>query len=491
MKLTERYRRLSPSVRTSVWFTICNFLQRGTACIVVPIFTRLLTQEQYGVCNLYFALFDIFILFTSLKLPYEGLNNGLIRWEEDKDGYTSAILGLILVMTCGMAGVYLLLRPYIDAFTGLSGFLMAVMFFQLLINPPLMLWTNRERFDSRYRLPVLVTLISTIANPVIAVLAVLHTDRAAEARIIATAAVQGFFGILCACFLFARGKTFYNRTYWSFALRFNLPLLSYYISQSLLNQSDRIMINYFAGGDKTAIYSVAYSAATLVLLFVSAVNGSFNPWMYKKLKAGQYRNREIASNASLLCLCMGAATLAMTAFAPDLVTILATADYREAIWIIPPVSASVYFVFVYMMFANVEMYYGETRGISVISIICGAANVLLNAIFIPLFGYMAAGWTTLVCYGLLAALHFVLMKRACTRHGIAHPIFDETWILVLSTGVVLLCFVMMGLYKVPYLRYAVILAELVLLFLFRGKLLSAIRAMRPSSEEPPQTDTPA
>ena len=57
------YREMSPAVRTSVWFTICNFLQRGTALITTPIFTRLLTTEEYGICNIYS------VSYTHLTLP--------------------------------------------------------------------------------------------------------------------------------------------------------------------------------------------------------------------------------------------------------------------------------------------------------------------------------------------------------------------------------------------------------------------------------------
>lgn len=494
-KLLKRYQALPSTVKTSMWFTLCNFLQRGSACIVVPIFTRLLPPKEYGICNVYFALFDFFILFTSLKLPYEGLNNGLIRYEEDKDGYTSSILGLITVMTVIMAGVYLLFRPWIDAFCGLGGFLMAVMFVQLLCNPPLMLWTNRERFDFRYRLPAAVTLISTVANPTLAVLAVLyvtHTSNMqsaaeigfiAEARILASAAVQTVFGILCAVILFWRGRCFYKREYWRFALGFNLPLLSYYISQSLLNQSDRIMINYYTGSGDAAIYSVAYSAGTLMLLLISAVNGSFNPWMYKKLKAK--RSCDIVPTAAALCLIMGAATLAMMALAPDLVAILAAEDYRAAVWVIPPVAASVFFVFVYMMFANVEMYFGAVRGISVISVIAGAANVLLNAYFIPAMGYMAAGWTTLVCYALLALLHFMLARRACRQNQMQiREVFPKRTLLLVSAAVVCAAPLMLWIYTVPYLRYAVFISEMLLLFLFRKKIAAEWNTLKQREEGP-------
>lgn len=154
INLMRKYREMSPAVRTSLWFTFCQFLQRGISFITVPVFTRLLTTEEYGICNVYFAWFEVFLLFTSLKIPYEGLNNGLIRYEEDKDGYTSSVMGLILVMTAVSTGIYLLFHPWIDRATGLSSFIMLLMFVQLMFNPPLMLWTNRERFDFRYRKPV-------------------------------------------------------------------------------------------------------------------------------------------------------------------------------------------------------------------------------------------------------------------------------------------------------------------------------------------------
>ena len=470
------YREASPAVRSALWFTICNFLQRGTALIVVPIFTRLLTSAQYGICNLYFAWFDIFVLFTSLKLPYEGLNNGLIRHEEDKDGYTGAIQGLIMVLTIAAGLLYWLVRDWVDSYIGLSGFLMLVMFVQLLLNPSLNLWTNRARFDFNYRWPVVVTLVCTIANPVIAVIAVLNTEYMAEARILSLALVQCSAGLVCAVLLFARGKRFFNKKYWRFALGFNLPLLPYYLSQTLLNQSDRIMINYFGGSGQAAIYSVAYTAGTLMLLLTSAVNGSFMPWIYRKIKDG--KSDEVGTAVGGFSLVVGAATVAMMVFAPDIVALLATQEYAQAVWIIPPVAASVFFIFVYMQFANVEMYYGENRGITWISLTAAAANIVLNAVLIPIFGYLAAGWTTLASYMLLAMLHYVLMKKACRKHQTSGAIFPEKLLLLLSFGVVALAGLILVLYGLGYVRYGVFLMEVILIFCFRKRLFQFLKSMK-------------
>ena len=475
MNLQKKYRELPVAVKTSVWFTVCQFLQRGISFITVPVFTRLLSAEEYGVCNIYFAWFEVFLLFTSLKIPYEGLNNGLIRYEKDKDGYTSSVMGLIMSMTLLFMGIYLLFHKWVDKVTGLSTFIMVLMFIQLMFNPPLMLWTNRERFDFRYRKPVAVTGISTILNLLVTVLAVLNTEYKAEARIIGSVFVQTLFGSFFAILLLKKGITFFRKDYWSFALKFNLPLLFYYISQMILNQSDRILINYFQGSGKAAVYSVAYSAATIMLLLLSAINGSFNPWMYKKLKKKRYS--ETGRTASALCLMVGAGTFAVSALAPDLVRILATEEYMEAIWIIAPVSASVFFIFLYMVFANVEMYYGENKGISLISIICSVLNIVLNILFIPRFGYFAAGWTTLFSYMLLTLLHYILMKRACRKNGIEEETFQNKLLLGISAGVTASAFAAMGMYRLSFLRYVSLALVLLMILAFRKKVLSVVWEM--------------
>lgn len=474
--LRKQYDKMSPAVRTSVWFTFCNFLQRGLSFLTVPVFTRLLTTEEYGICNVYFAWFEVFVLFTSLKIPYEGLNNGLIRYEKDKDGYTSSVMGLVMSLTVVMFGVYHLVKRWIDSATGLGGCLMLLMFVQLMFQPALMLWINRQRFDFEYRKPVIVTVLSTVWNLVITVLAVLNTTYKAEARIGGFVIVQSFFGMVSAVILLVRGKTFYKKEYWKFALGFNLPLVFYYISQMVMGQSDRILINYFAGSGKAAVYGVAYSAATIVQLAISSVNGSLYPWIYKKLK--EKKIQEIRSMASKICMFVGGITLLAGLLAPDIVRIMATEEYMEAVWIIAPVSAGVFFSFLYMLFASVEMYYGENRGISLISILCSVINIFLNFVGIQLFGYYAAGWVTLLSYIFLALLHDLLMRRICRSHHISGGILDERFLAVISAGVILMSFAVMALYRLGNVRYIVLLLIIVTVCIFRKKLYRLLRQIR-------------
>ena len=49
MNITSKYRSLSVQAKAALWFTICSFLQKGISFITVPIFTRLMSTEEYGI----------------------------------------------------------------------------------------------------------------------------------------------------------------------------------------------------------------------------------------------------------------------------------------------------------------------------------------------------------------------------------------------------------------------------------------------------------
>lgn len=69
---------------------------------------------------------------------------------------------------------------------------------------------------------------------------------------------------------------------WKYALHYNIPLIPHYLSQQVLNQADRLMINRMCGSAQTAIYTVAYQIAMVLNIVTTAIESSFTPWAYQK-----------------------------------------------------------------------------------------------------------------------------------------------------------------------------------------------------------------
>ena len=86
----------------------------------------------------------------------------------------------------------------------------------------------------------------------------------------------------------------------------------------------------------------------------------------KKIKTKQIGT--IAPIAYLTLCAIAIVNVLLIAFAPEAVAIFAPASYYDAIWIVPPVAMSVYFMYSYDLFAKFAFYYEKTKFIFVIII---------------------------------------------------------------------------------------------------------------------------
>ena len=180
----------------------------------------------------------------------------------------------------------------------------------------------------------------------------------------------------------------------------------------------------------------------------------------------------------MLFLLMGSLCALTMAFAPEIIAVFASAEYREAIYVIPPVAASVYFIFVYAMFSTVEYYYQKTGFIAVASCASAILNIVLNAVFIPVYGYYAAGYTTLASYGCLALLHYVFYQRILKKEYGNAWLYDMKMILGVAGALMALMLLMALTYQWFFVRYAVIAALLLIAFFKRRALIRIVKSLK-------------
>ena len=90
-KLKTKYFSLSVAVRAAVWFTFCNLLQKGITMISMPIFTRLLTTEQYGEFTVYQSWYSIINIIVTFNLSGNLILNGMSKYENRRNEFISSI----------------------------------------------------------------------------------------------------------------------------------------------------------------------------------------------------------------------------------------------------------------------------------------------------------------------------------------------------------------------------------------------------------------
>ncbi len=418
--MADLYKKMSLPVKASLWYMLCSILQKGINVITTPIFTRIMTTDQYGLVTVYNSWESIITVFATLKFTAGVYNNAMIRYEKDRDGYTSVLQIWTTIIATILFIVYFFTRNFWNKLFELPTWLVAIMFADIILSAAMSFWTVRNRYEFKYLSVCIVTVIASILTPVISIILVCSTETyKGEAKIIGTLLSHFIVYGVVYVLIILRGKKIFNREYVVYSTKFNIPLIPHYLSQDVLSQADRVMINSMCTTGKAGIYGVAYQAGFLINIVTNAINGSFVPLLYENLREKNYK--KINKMAIMIQIGVGTICFLFSLFAPELMKILATEEYYEAIWIIPPVAMSSLFIMMYSFFTNVEFYFGKNKFIMVASVMTATLNILLNWYFIRLYGYIAAGYTTMFCYFIYSLAQYISMLYVCKKEGIENP----------------------------------------------------------------------
>ena len=474
-RFITKYKNMADPIKASLWFVIASIIQRGISFITTPIFTRLLTTDEYGSVSVFHSWYGIFSIFLTLNLASGVYNKAMTKWADKRDEVTASMLGLTSVVTLSFLIVYLFAIDFWNSIFNMNTPLMLTIFIQSYFSIAYSFWAAGQRYDYKYRMLVIVSLAIAIVSPILGILAVKMVPYKAEARIISLAFVQIVIGFYFYIRIIRKGRKIYSKQFWLYALQFNIPLIPHYLAQTVLGSSDRIMISNMVGNSQAAIYDIAYIISTITSLLTTAVNDSFIPYTFKAIKAERTENVKkytIYLSTFVLAICVLA-----ICFGPEIIRIIATPDYYEARWVVPPVAAAIFFTFIRSFYCNIEFYYEKTKFVMVASSGAAVLNVVLNYLFIPVFGYIAAAYTTLVCYIILMLLHYCMYRIVCRKMKLNRVYNDRV---LFFMGILILSF--MGIITIFYdyliVRYSIVVVIVMSAFVYRKKLLSLFKEIK-------------
>lgn len=460
-------------IKASIFFFIGSIIQQSTSIITTPIFTRLLSKSDYGVTNIYNSWLAIFSVIMTFSLSSGGVyNNAMLDFKDELDEFTSSMLTLTNVSIGIYLFIYLVFKDYINKFLGLSTPLIFIMFITILLNVPFNFWMYRQRFEYKYKLPIFLNILITIFSIMLSYLFVKSMPQNKSfGRILGNSLFTWIVGFIILLNIVKKGKTGFKKKYWKYALTFNIPLIPHYLSHIILSQSDRIIIAKILNSAQAGLYGVGYSAASVINIIWSAISGSWTPWIYKKIKENEYNKIYKITNCLVIFLIV--ICIIFIAFAPEIIKILAAPSYYEAIWIIPPVVIGIFFTFLCNIYGNILFYYKKSKIVMSATVTCAISNIILNLIFIPKYGYIAAAYTTMVCYMLFALFHYIIIKKVINK-----KIYNNKFFLVSSLIFVVLSFLIMMLYDLTIIRFIIIIIVMILIIIERKKIIDLLNNIK-------------
>lgn len=478
-KLIEKYRSFPVTLRAALWFTVCNFILKGISFICMPIYSHVLSEEEYGTMSLITSYELIFNIFATFELYLGAYQRGLLIYKNDTRSFEQAIVFLSNILTVLCFFVFIVLSGPVSKFTGVTIALYAVFSAYFLVYTPYNCWLNKKRFEYDYKAAVVVTILMAVVSNLAPLITLKLIARTANVKVISTLVIQILF---CLPFWIKHADfspVFKNKErtldYIKYALKFQGPLVFHSLSYYVLNQSDRIMIDKFSSKADVAFYSVAYSFASVIIIFQNSLNQVLKPWRFQKLDKKSYK--EVREISNVLVILVGGVIVMFMLVLPE-VFIIFPDSYQEARRIAPPVTIGVYFLFLYTLFVDVESYYGKTRYIAYVSTFCALLNIVLNYFGIKMFGYAACAYTTLICYAIMSFLHFVFMKLTCKKAKVDESPVDSKTIWGFSLIMLAVFFVADTFYDSILIRYLMISVIAVIVIIFRKKIIASWKTIK-------------
>lgn len=423
-KYLSIYSDLPVGAKASIWFLMGNILQKGMSTLTTPIFTRLMTSSEYGEYSVYTSWLSCLTVIVTLSLSSETILLGIVKHEDDVEKYVSSMQGLVTCLVTIGVIIYLPLHNYWESLFHLPTRRVMAIFLSMWLATIYGYWNQRQRVNNAYKNMLVIIIASAILHPCLGILAIkLLPINTVDARIIANLFLEAvLFGSL-SIGQWTRKKAFYNHLYWNEALGQTIPLLPHYLSENILSVSDRVIIERLVGTSAAGIYSLSYSISMLMTILSSAIVSTLQPFLFRSLEHEDFSKTKQTCKIALLLV--AGANFMLVAVAPEIIKIFAPIEYTEAMYLIAPLATSSALLFVYSVFSSIEFYYGKNQYMTLFSVLTALLNIGLNFIMIPIYGYVAAGYTTLISYLAYAGMHAFASKKILEGKGISvSHVFD-------------------------------------------------------------------
>lgn len=395
------------AAKAGVGYTIGNILVRGVTFLSLPVFTRLMSTQEFGLYTTYVSYVNILTLLSGLGL-HASFKAAKAEFSKEIDEYTSAMLTITLVYNILLLAVAFLLRQQIGVLLTFDSWVIMLMFVQALASAIFSMYNSRIGLEYSYKRYLLLSAVNSISNVVLSVVFILtiNKDNPFLGRVLGTVVALLMVAVVPMIIFYKKSGPLLKKKYLVFGLTYSIPLIPHGLSQIILAQFGKIIIQRQVGNREAGIYGFAYSIAAIPQIMVTSLEAAWGPWFFDTYKAG--RISEIKKRSTEYVALFAALTGVLFCMSPEVVMLMAREEYWSAGQLIAPAILGVFFTFLYTLPAQVEYYFKKTKYIAFGTMLAAVLNVVLCLYFVPRLGYECAVYVTVVTYVIYFVLHMLI-----------------------------------------------------------------------------------
>ena len=397
------------TAKTAILNTVANCISLVVGMIMIPIVTRVLSTEQMGIANTFISTRNTVVIIITCSV-YAYVHKAMIEFKDEKKSYIFSIIVFSILAVVISFCISLIFKEKLMKLLSLDNFLYYWLFISCLGFALYSIADYYCIFQNKY---YIVAMIVLSVGPISQFLSVglsyvLENDKYIG-RVIGLDFVYLLVAVCLIVWMFVGRKPKFKTKYVKTTLAFTIPIIPHLLSQMVLTQCDLVMISYFCGSSKSGIYSMGHTVGFLALTVMSQIMASWSPWVYRRMEDKEFKT--IFDNSKLIVLVGAFISIGLLTISTELIKIFLTDVYSPCIYIVPTLVVAMFFQFIYIFVYDFQFFNKKAKSIAASSIVAAIFNLITNYIFIPKFGFLAAGFTTLASYFVLLMINYFFTVR--------------------------------------------------------------------------------
>ena len=401
-------------------YSLMNLVTKMGSFIFLPIITRLLTQEEFGIVGTLGPITSLFTVILGLGL-YNAQMKKYVDLKDSEDEFGSYMFSSTMIIVVFNVLTYMFLfTPFAQKMFSYIVDLSKVSYYPLIIVSILIATTNAFnnlsttlfRMKRMYLKVAIGSVVSLFTTYILAIYFIKYLKWGVfgnqSANLIALLIVflyyfKDYFG---------KFKFKMNFNYVKYSLRNGLPLIFIELTDQVVNLSDRLVLAKFVSLATVGGYTLAFTGGRVLSVITGSFVNSWTPEFYEAMKADRTNPKITKSVENFIAIISFACVIAQL-FAPEGIKLIFPASYHQAINYMALILAG---IVVQALFCLDYFFHFHEDSIYIFYFTMFAMifNLAGNIIFIPRYpeiGPIIAAWTTLLAFLFRAIMEMVIIRK--------------------------------------------------------------------------------
>jgi len=372
-------------------YLIYTFVSSLIPFLLLPVLTRFLTPEQYGLVSVY-------SVYTAVIGSIVGLSTITAftkTYYDDKHDSNSSLTSSFLVSVLSALALFLvvfLTSPLLGNILEIPIWWLYVGISTVLFEDIVSAKTLLYRLNNKVFKFGVYEISRILIRAVVTIILVALFDMEENSPVLAGIFASTIYMFLSLYLLHADPSVtlVLSKESLKYSLRFGVPLTPHAILGSLSSTFDKIIISIMLTKEQLGIYAVGFAIGSVIKAMEGAVYMAYQPWFFKKISTNQCDNKEIIGFSYLIFFGLLLGSVLLVVVSNNYLQYYVGDSFVGAVDIVPWIASAFAVNWVYTMANQVVMYKEKTGVISTMTALSMLVGALLSVICIKLNGIVGA-----------------------------------------------------------------------------------------------------